>query len=108
MRFPIDTARITVLAIGEPRPVVEYGTGQPKLTNDGKAVVKVPVLLLGTGDRTEPTTTITITGELPEIKSGAQLTCVNLTATTWSLRDSSGRERSGVTLRADSITVKQR
>ena len=105
MRLPIDTNKVSVLAIGDPRPVLDFGTENPKVSPDGKPVFKVPVLLLRTGDRTDPTTTITVSGDLSQVKSGLALRCKNLSASTWTLRDPSGRERSGITLRADSIEV---
>lgn len=105
MRLPIDVTKLTVLAIGEPRPVFEFGTENPKIGTDGKPVVKVPVLLLGTGERTDPTATITVSGDVTEVKSGATLRCQNLTVSSWSMRDNSGRERTGITLRADRLDV---
>ncbi|MBW8077042.1 MAG: hypothetical protein GJU76_02985 [Gallionella sp.] len=66
---------------------------------------KIPVLLLGTGDRTDPTTTITVSGDLTQVKSGITLRCKNLSASTWTRRDANGRERSGITLRSDSVEV---
>ncbi|HUX05254.1 MAG TPA: hypothetical protein VMV53_10175 [Acidimicrobiales bacterium] len=105
MRLPIDTTKVTVLAIGQPRPVLDFGTENPKIGLDGKPVFKIPVLLMGTGDRTDPTATITVTGDLTQVTSGLTLRCKNLTVSTWSLRDNNGRERSGITLRADSVDV---
>jgi len=105
MRLPIDTSKVSVLAIGEPRPIMEFGTENPKVSLDGKPMFKVPVLLVGTGDRTDPSTTITVGGDLSQVKSGVSLRCKNLSASTWSLRDANGRERSGITLRADSIEI---
>ena len=105
MRLPVDTTQVTVLAIGTPRPVFEFGTENPKLGLDGSPVFKVPVLLLGTNERTDPTATITVGGDLSQVKSGVTLRCQNLTVSTWTLRDGNGRERSGVTLRADRIEV---
>ena len=105
MRLPIDTTKLTVMAIGEPRPVFDFGTENPKIGSNGKPVVKVPVLLLGTGERTDPTATITVSGDVAQVKSGATLRCRNLTVSTWSMRDSSGRERTGTTLRADRLEV---
>jgi len=105
MRLPVDTNKITVLVIGEPRPVVEFGTDIPKLDKAGKPLFKLPVLLSGTGDRTDPTTTITVSGDLSSLKSGQQLRCTNLSASTWTLRDANGRDRSGLTLRADRVEV---
>lgn len=105
MRPPIDVTKLTVLAIGEPRPVFDFGTENPKIGLDGKPIVRVPVLLVGTGERTDPTATITVTGDVAQIKSGATLRCQNLTVSTWSMRDNSGRERTGITLRADRLDV---
>lgn len=105
MRLPIDTTKVSVLAIGEPRPVLDFGTENPKVGPDGQPIYKVPVLLLGTGDRTDPTTTITVSGDVTSVKSGVSLRCTNLSASTWTLRDANGRERSGITLRADRIDV---
>jgi hypothetical protein len=105
MRLPIDVTKLTVLAIGEPRPVFEFGTEIPKTGSDGKPVVKVPVLLLGSGERTDPTATITVSGDVAQVKSGETLRCQNLTVSTWSMRDNSGRERTGITLRADRLDV---
>ena len=103
MRLPIDTSKVSVMATGQPRPVMEFGTQNPKVGVDGKPVFKVPVLLIGTGDRTDPSTTITVGGDLLEVRSGVVLRCKNLSASTWTLRDANGRERTGITLRADSI-----
>jgi hypothetical protein len=103
MRLPVDASKLTVLAIGEPRPVFDFGTENPKIGLDGKPVVKVPVLLLGTGERTDPTATITVSGDVAQVKSGVALRCQNLTVSTWTMRDNNGRERTGVTLRADRL-----
>ena len=105
MRLPIDATSITVLAIGDPQPARDFGTNTPRLTTDGKPITKVPVLLSGTGDRVDPTTTITVIGELPKYRNGQKLRCKNLSANTWTFRDSRGRERSGTTIRADAIEV---
>lgn len=105
MRLPIDTTKINVLVIGDPRPVVDFGTETPKLDKFGKQMFKVPVLVSGTGDRTDPTTTITVSGDLSSVKSGQVLHCTNLSASTWTLRDANGRDRSGLTLRADRVEV---
>ena len=106
MRLPLDTNKLNVLAIGEPRPVLEFGTENAKFDATGKPLFKVPVLLSGTGDRTDPTSTIVSSGDSSQIKSGLALHCTNLSASTWTIRDANGRERSGVTLRADEIKVR--
>ena len=101
MRIPIDTQKVQVLAIGKPYPVLDFTTKEPRLDTDGTPLFKVPVVLTGTGDRSDPTTTVTFpAATAPPIKTGDHLTATELVASTWTFRDNSGRERSGVTLRA--------
>jgi len=94
---------MTVLVIGDFQPVLIYGTDTPKMTADGRAIYKVPVLLSGTDDRTDPTTTVTVPGPLPTIQKGQPIRFKNLTILTWTIRDNAGREKFGTTLRADGI-----
>lgn len=103
MRLPVDTSRLNIIVIGDPTPVLEYGTQSPKTTPDGRPLFRIPVLLTGTGERVEPTTTVTLAGTLPTLTRGGTVEFVDLTASTWTMRDQSGRERSGITLRAESI-----
>lgn len=106
MRFPIDTSKVTLLAIGQPQPQVEYKSTNAKVDANGTPLYRVPVVLGGTGERTDPTTTITVASPTaPNIKSGDTLTASNLVANSWTLRGSDGHERSGVTLRADRLDV---
>lgn len=103
MRLPIDITKMTVLVIGDAQSILIYGTETPKMTADGRPIYKLPVLLSGTGDRTDPTTTVTVSGPLPAIQKGQQIKFKNLSISTWILRDNSGRERHGSTLHADGI-----
>lgn len=103
MRLPIDQTKMTVLVIGDARPVLTYGTDIPKVTADGRPIYKVPVLLSGTDDRTDPTTTVTVPGPLPAIQKGQQIRFKNLTLLTWTIRTSNGAEKFGTTLRAEGI-----
>lgn len=103
MKLPIDQTKLTALITGEPQPVLVYGTTEPRLTKDGQPLYKVPVLLSGTSDSVDPTTTVTIPGPLTTISKGQSVRFRNLTLSTWVMRDASGRERNGVTLRADGI-----
>jgi hypothetical protein len=64
---------------------------------------RLPVLLSGTTDAVDPTTTVTLPGPIEGIAKGQTVRFQNLTLSTWTVRDASGRERHGVTLRADGI-----
>lgn len=103
MKLPIDQQRISALVTGEPRPVLVYGSAEQRFDKSGNPLFKVPVLLSGTTDAIDPTTTITVPGPLPAIVKGQLIEFVNLTISTWTMHDGNGRERQGVTLRADGI-----
>jgi len=103
MKLPIDQQRISALVTGEPRPVLVYGSTEQRLDKNGNPLFKVPVLLSGTADVVDPTTTITVPGPLPAVAKGQLIEFENLTISTWTMRDANGRERHGVTLRADGM-----
>ena len=103
MQVPVDASRMTIIATGEPQPIKIYGTDEQKVDRAGRQLFRVPVLLSGTGDRIDPTTTVTVPGPIPALRRGAQVRCKNLTLSTWTVRGNDNRERSGVTLRAESI-----
>jgi len=105
MRLPVDVAHLTVLIIGDPVPVNVYGTDTQRVAADGRPLFKVPVLLSGTGEKTDPTATLTLPGPLPTLTKGVPCRVAGLTISTWTMRGSDGRDRSGTTLRADSITT---
>ena len=103
MRLPIDQTKITALVTGEARPVLIYGTSDARTDKDGRTLHRIPVLLSGTNDSVDPTTTVTLPGPIEGISKGQTVRFRNLTLATWTMRDASGKERHGVTLRADGI-----
>ena len=101
MRIPVDTNTVRVLAIGAPTPVLDFNTKEARSDLNGVPLYKVPVVLSGTGERVDPTTSITVPAQTPpEIKSGDALTAIDLVANAWTFRDNTGKERSGVSFRA--------
>ena len=107
MRLPIDVAHLTVLVIGDPVPVTVFGTDTQRVTADGRPLFKVPVLLSGTGEKTDPTATLTLAGPLPALSKGVPCQLEGLTISTWTMRGTDGRDRSGTTLRAESIKTSE-
>ena len=103
MKLPIDQTKISALVTSEARPVLIYGTNEPRTDKDGRTMYRLPVLLSGTTDAVDPTTTVTLSGPLEGVAKGQTVRFRNLTLSTWTVRDASGRERHGVTLRADGI-----
>ena len=103
MRLPIDQSKITALVTGEARPVLVYGSNETRTDKDGRPLFPLPVLLSGTTDTVDPSTTVTLPGPIEGVTKGQTVRFRNLTLSTWTVRDASGRERHGVTLRADGI-----
>lgn len=103
MRLPIDQSKITALVTGEARPVVIYGTSETRADKNGRPLFRLPVLLSGTTDTVDPTTTVTLPGPIEGVAKGQTIRFRNLTISTWTIRDASGRERHGVTLNAEGI-----
>jgi hypothetical protein len=103
MRLPIDQTKITALVTGEARPVLVYGSNETRTDKDGRPLFRLPVLLSGTTDTVDPSTTVTLPGPIEGVTKGQTVRFRNLTLSTWTVRDASGRERHGVTLRADGI-----
>lgn len=107
MKLPIASEKLTIIVIGQPVPVIQYGGTEPKLSNDGRPLFRVPVLISGTGERVDPTSTITVAGPVPQLPNGSPVKVDGLTVSTWTVRDAQGRERHGITLRADRIDVRK-
>lgn len=107
MKLPIASEKLSIIVIGDPVAVVQYGSTEPKLTKDGKPLFRVPVLISGTGERVDPSTTITVVGPLPQLPKGSPVRIDGLCVASWTIRDAQGRERTGITLRADRIEARK-
>jgi len=105
VELPIDTEKLNIIAIGEASPVMVFGTNEPKKNKEGQLVFKLPVLIQGTGDRQDPTTTITYYGDKIDLPKGSRVSAKGLTLLTWALRGTNGAMRSGTTLRAKSVSA---
>jgi hypothetical protein len=106
MRIPVDESKVQIIVIGLPTPTIDFTSKAPKFDGNGVPLFRVPVVLSGTGERMDPTVVITVASATPpSVKSGDVLVATNLVANTWSMRDDAGRERSGVSFRADRLEV---
>ena len=105
MKLPIDVSRITLIAISEPEPKLEFGQLIQRNNSQGIPLFTISVLLSGTGDHQDPTTRITFaSSQSPTIKRGDVLTAKALTARYWTMREN-GRERYGISFEADTLEV---
>jgi hypothetical protein len=110
MRIPVDTTKVSFIAIGTPSEVLDFETKTHKADAKGTPLYRVPVVLFGTGEYVDPTVNITIaSASLPAIKSGDALVAAGLVANFWTMPDRTGRgQRSGVSFRADKIEVSRK
>lgn len=105
MEFPVDTRNIKFIVTGDIKPVLVYGTNEPKVDKDGKQLFKIPVLMSGTGGRQDPLTTITLAGNIPAIPNGSIITVTDLMANAWTMKGRDGQYRSGVSFSAKSVAL---
>jgi len=105
MLLPIDASKITIILIGDPIPQFVYGTKERRKNAQGQDIFKLPVLISGTTERQDPTTSITIAGTLPRLEKGSRLNCSGLTVSSWTMKGSDGQTRNGISLRANTVTM---
>jgi hypothetical protein len=105
MLLPIDTIPLRFLLTGEPVQVLDYESRMPRTDSAGRPLLEVPVVVTGTGDKRAPAVEITVPGPLPDIEQGSFITFTGLMLRTWSVRGSDGRERNGVSLRAEAMDL---
>ena len=102
MQLPINTEKLTFMVVGDVSPVRVYGSEEIKVDSKGRQLFRVPVLISGTGAKYDPNTTVTIAGPIGNVVRG-QIKFKGLTLSTWTVRGSDGKERNGVTLRAEGV-----
>ena len=103
MELPVDVEKLSIIVIGEALPVFVYGTQEKRKNAQGQDIYKLPVLIQNTGDRQDPTTTITVAGDTPNFPKGSRVSAVGLTVMSWSMRGKDGVMRNGITLRAKTL-----
>jgi hypothetical protein len=103
MLLPVDTSKLSIIVIGDAIPQFVYGTKDRRKNAKGEDIYKIPVLISGTGDRQDPTTTITVSGNIPNLTKGAKVQFIGLTISSWTIKGNDGVTRNGVSLRAEGI-----
>lgn len=105
MLLPIDTTPLRFLLTGEPTAVLDYETRLPRTDAAGRQLLRVPVVVTGTGEKRAPAVEVTVPGPVPEVELGSLVAFTGLALRTWSVRGTDGRERSGTSLRADALDL---
>ena len=105
MLLPIDTVPLRFLLTGEPTAVLDYETRRPRTDTAGRPLLRAPVVVTGTGEKRAPAVEVTVPGPLAQVEQGSLVAFTGLTLGTWPVRGNDGRERTGVTLRAEAMDL---
>ena len=103
MELPVDVEKLSIIVIGVALPVFVYGTQERRKNAQGQEIYRLPVLIQNTGDRQDPTTTITVAGDAPKFPKGSRVSAIGMTVMSWSMRGKDGVMRNGITLRAKTL-----
>jgi hypothetical protein len=97
MRLPIDTAQLTFLTAGDPRPVTDYETKEPRTDRDGKPLFTVRVF--ASGEDIGQVIEVKTAGEPSGVRRNMPVRVRGLTVQPWQLKNG----KSGIAFRAARI-----
>jgi hypothetical protein len=107
MRFPVDTSAMSFVSAGPAVPSVDYDTKQQKIDANGVPINQVD--LFGVSDGSREVITVKVSGEARGLGQFTPVKVTDLVLATWTVKNSDGTERSGVSFTASKIeTVSQR
>jgi len=96
MRLPIDTNGLTFLTAGDPRPVTDYETKEPRTDRDGNPLFTVRVFT--SGEDIGQVIEVKTAGE-PPVRRNMPVRVTGLTVQPWTLKNG----KSGMAFRAARI-----
>ena len=96
MKLPIDTTRMTFMAVGPPQPVTDFETKQPRVDATGTPLYGAQVVALCDGDG--GLISVKVPGDPGRFGPGIPLRVTGLVASPWVMG-----ERSGIAYRAEKI-----
>jgi len=97
MRLPIDTAQMSFKTAGDPRPVLDFETKEPRTDKDGKPLFAVRVF--ASGEDVGQVIEIKVAGELAGVRRNQDVRVAGLTVQPWTLKSG----KSGIAFRAATI-----
>jgi len=97
MRLPIDTSHMTFLTAGDPRPVLDYETKEPRATKDGTPLYSVRVF--ASGEDIGQVIEVKTAGEPTGVKRNMPVRMTGLTVQPWTLKNG----KSGVAYHATRV-----
>ena len=97
MRLPIDTSQMTFMTAGDPRPVLDYDTKQPRADRDGRPLFAVRVF--ASGEDIGHLIEVKTAGEPIGVRRNMPVHLSGLTVQPWQLKNG----KSGIAFRAERI-----
>jgi hypothetical protein len=97
MRLPIDTTQMSFKTAGDPRPVLDYETKEPRTDKDGQPLYSVRVF--ASGEDVGQVIEVKIAGEPSGVRRNQDVKVAGLTVQPWTLKNG----KSGIAFRAVQI-----
>jgi hypothetical protein len=85
MRLPIDTTQMTFLTAGDPRPVLDFDSREPRADRDGNPLFSVRVF--ASGEDIGQVIEVKTAGEPSGVRRNMPVRMVGLTVQPWKLKD---------------------
>jgi hypothetical protein len=99
MRLPIDTNAMSFKTAGDPRPVLDFETREPRTDRDGQPLYSVRVF--ASGEDIGQVIEIKVAGEPAGVRRNQDVRISGLTVQPWTLKNG----KSGIAFRAAAISA---
>ena len=99
MRLPIDITQMSFKTAGDPRPVLDYETKEPRTDKDGRPLYSVRVF--ASGEDIGQVIEIKVAGEPAGVRRNQDVRISGLTLQPWTLKNG----KSGIAFRATAIAA---
>ena len=96
MRLPVDISVVSFVSAGPAEPSLDFTTKQQRTDVNGVPLNRVDLFAVGEGG-TKDVITVKVPGQFTPVK------VTDLVATTWSMKDPNGTERTGVSFSASKV-----
>jgi hypothetical protein len=102
MRLPVDTRVVSFVSAGPAEPSLDFTTKQQRTDVNGVPLNRVDLFAVGEGG-TKDVITVKVPGEIRGLGQFTPVKVTDLVATTWSMKDPNGTERTGVSFSASKV-----
>jgi hypothetical protein len=102
MRLPVDTSVVSFVSAGPAEPSLDFTTKQQRTDAKGVPLHRVDLFAVGEGG-TKDVITVKVPGEVRGLGQFTPVKVTDLVATTWTMKDPNGTERTGVSFSASKV-----